>query len=83
MCKYRLEEIEKIHKRATEAYLRARETGRCADEGIVRDSLSELFNEEHTDWLIEQAKKLQKIEYEIDNSDLATGIENIVDIVKG
>ncbi|MFE4525502.1 hypothetical protein ACFRCQ_25900 [Cytobacillus firmus] len=61
MYQDRLEEIKVIHNKANEAYMRAQDTGSCADEDIVRDSLSELFREEHTDWLIKQAELLKKI----------------------
>lgn len=33
--------------------------------------------------LIEQAEKVQKIEHEIDNSDMSTAVEKIIKIIKG
>lgn len=44
---------------------------------------TEIQDEELVDWLIEQAEKVQKIEFEIDNSDISTGVENIIRIIKG
>lgn len=78
----RLEEIKEIHDKANQAYEDLDSSNACADEDIIKDNLSTLFYEEHTDWLIEQAEKLQKIEYEIEHSDMGTAIENIIRIIK-
>ena len=82
MYQNRLEEIKEIHEKANQAYESYESSSACADENTIKDSLSTLFYEEHTDWLIEQTEKLQKIEYEIDHSDMGTAIENIIRIIK-
>lgn len=46
----------------------------CEDIGIPRELLT---------WLIKEAEKVGKIEYEIDNNDMTEGLENIIRIVKG
>lgn len=79
----RLEEIKELMKETDESANRAYETGSCAYEDTVKDNLALMFSEEHIDWLIEQAEKLQKVEYEIDNSDMGTAVGNIISIVKG
>ena len=59
MYKNRLEEIKEIHEKANYAYARYENSSACADQDTITDSLSTLFYEEHTDWLIEQAKKTE------------------------
>lgn len=62
----RLEEIKKLHEEAVKSSQIAFDTGSCAEEDKVKDILGDLFQKEHTDWLIEQAEKLEKIREEAD-----------------
>lgn len=55
MHKNRLEKIKVIHTKANDA---------CAsnDQDTILYSLNTLFYDEHTDWLIEQAEKVERYE---------------------
>lgn len=50
---------------------------------VKRQHESANLHRRDIDWLIEQAEKVKKVEYEIDNSDMGTAIDNIIKTVKG
>lgn len=58
----RLEEIKKLHEEAVKSSQIAFDTGSCAEEDNVKDILNDLFQKQHTDWLIEQAEKVERLE---------------------
>jgi hypothetical protein len=59
--KTKLEEIKKLHEEAVKSSQIAFDTGSCAEEDNVKDILSDLFQKQHTDWLIEQAELVEKL----------------------
>lgn len=58
MFKNRLEEIKALHDEANQKA----SSNAYDDIDRVKDILQELFQEEHTDWLIEQAEKVEGLE---------------------
>ena len=85
MYKNRLEEIKEIHQEANEAYNRFESSSACADQNVIGDSLNTLFYEEHTDWLIEQAEKLEEIRevFYADATNVVDGYRKIIEIFEG
>lgn len=52
-------------------------------ELAIPQSNAHLIVSKHNfNWLIEQAEKVAKVEHEVDNSDMGTAVENIIEIVK-
>lgn len=58
-----LKEIKEIHHQADKAY-------HSDDFERMREFIEVLFLEEYTDWLIEQAEKLEKVKNLVDDENL-------------